>query len=155
MRLATRLGVAEQVIFLGHVSEAQLRRALSVADLLVLPSVSRAEAFGLAQLEAMTAGLPVINTCLGTGTDFVSRHGETGLTVAPNDGAALAAAIEQLLNDGWLRQRLGAAARVRALHTFALEKQTQKLDALYRRLLGRAGRAGERDVVVARQAAGA
>jgi rhamnosyl/mannosyltransferase len=62
----------------------------------------------------MACGTPVVNTNLDSGVPWVSRHGETGLTVEPGNVEELAAAIRTLLDDPARRQALGAAARARA-----------------------------------------
>lgn len=109
----------EQVHFLGNLSDADLKAAYQDCDFLVLPSVANSEAFGLVQLEAMVYGKPVINTSLPTGVPHVSLHGETGLTVPPDDVPALAAAIQKLAGDADLRKQYGAAAKQRAETAFA------------------------------------
>lgn len=100
--------------------DARLVEAHAQHDVVVLPSVSRAEAFGLSMAEAMANGLPAISTSLGTGTDWVNRAGETGLVVSPGDPADLADAIEQIKDDG-LRARLanGAIDRARTRFDFS------------------------------------
>ncbi len=72
---AQDLGLGGRVHFLGDVPEEELPLYYGASDVFVLPSTSRAEAMGLAMVEAMAAGRPVISTELGTGTSFVNVHG--------------------------------------------------------------------------------
>lgn len=134
-RLAARLGLNDQVRFLGYRPRDQLRAAMHRAAVLVLPSVSSAEAFGIVQIEALASGLPVINTFLPTGVNFVSPHGVTGWTVPPGDVPALRAAIHGLLQDYPLRHHFAAASRQRASRLFALDLQTSRLHNLYQEVL--------------------
>lgn len=134
-RLARALGVSGRVRFLGHLPDAAVPARLSQADVFVLPSRTQAETFGVAQVEAMAAGLPVVNTALATGTDWVSTHGHTGLTVRPNDPVALAGALGHLLADRGFRHACGRRARQRAQSLFSLERRGPELAALYHALL--------------------
>ncbi len=101
------------------------------ADVFALASSARSEAFGLVQVEAMAAGLPVVNTKLASGVPFVSVDEETGLTVPPCDPEALAAAINRLLNNPDLRRSFGDAARKRTRQEFSLDVMTSRTLALY------------------------
>jgi rhamnosyl/mannosyltransferase len=106
---AAALGVADRVHFLGDIPDAELPALYRAADIFVMPAHLRAEALGLAQIEALASGVPCVSTELGTGTSFANRHGETGLVVPPGDAAALARAINTLLADpGWARRGGGA-----------------------------------------------
>ena len=130
--LAGELGVAGSVRFLGHVSDAERLEWYRRAALLVLPSVSRQEAFGMVQVEAMLAGRPVISTSLPTGVPWVNRDGESGLVVAPGDVEQLRSALMRLCTDAPLRLRLGAGGRARALEHFTARRMCGALDELCR-----------------------
>jgi glycosyltransferase involved in cell wall biosynthesis len=131
LRMAQQRGVAERVILAGMLSRDDLKVHLHAAQLYAFPSVSAAEAFGIVQLEAMAAGLPIVNTDLPTGVPHVARHGLEALTVPPNDPAALATAISQLLADRELAQRLGAAGRSRAMTEYNLENFVKRTEEVY------------------------
>ena len=111
---ARELGLGGRAMFLGELSAARLRHCYRRCRALALPSVTRSEAYGIVQLEAMAAGKPVVNTSLPTGVPEVSPHGVTGLTVPPGDPAALADALGSLLRDRDLHARLSENAERRA-----------------------------------------
>jgi rhamnosyl/mannosyltransferase len=133
--LAGALGLAERVHFVGDVADADLPAYYHACDLFVLPACERSEAYGLVQLEAMAAGKPVVCTEVGTGTTFVTFHGETGLAVPPRDPYALAQACQALLADAGWRRRLGAQGRERALAEFRLEVMVERVEAVYHEAL--------------------
>jgi glycosyltransferase involved in cell wall biosynthesis len=124
-------GLEGKVHLLGDVEDEALTNYYTAADLFVLPSVERSEAFGLVQLEAMACGTPVINTSLDSGVPFVSENGVTGITVPPRDSDALATAIQFLLENDELRAVYGEAARRRVHERFTIETQTDALLELY------------------------
>ena len=105
---AGRLGLSGHVEFVGHRSHEDVRIDMAGARAFVLPS--RAESFGMAILEAMAAGLPVVTTSAGGIVEF-ARHGENALVVPVDDAAALAAAIRSVLDDAALARRLGEGGR--------------------------------------------
>ncbi len=129
------LRLTDRVHFAGHLPEDQLPAAYQAADVFVLPSHLPSEAFGLVLVEAMASGLPVICTELGTGTSEVIRHDETGLVVPPADPSALALALERLLADPALRQRLGAAGRQRAQAEFSAPVYVERTQRAYEDVL--------------------
>ena len=130
-RLATTLGLNGRVTFTGEVGDAELRQMMHGAAALVLPSITRAEAFGYVQLEAMAAGKPVISTDVPTGVSWVNQHGRTGLVVPAGDADALRAAIEQISGDPALQATLGEAGRVRVEAEFTLDRLRERLRAFY------------------------
>lgn len=130
-RRAARSPAAGRIRFLGHVPQAELNAHYCAADVVVLPSSQRSEAFGLVLLEAMACGRPVVSTELSTGTSWVNRHGDTGLVVPPRDARALAAALRLLLADETLRARMGARARLRATHEFDADGMVTRVLEVY------------------------
>jgi rhamnosyl/mannosyltransferase len=120
-----------KIFFLGKQSDAELRYWYKNCDVFVLPSVERSEAFGIVQLEAMAFKKPVINTDLPTGVPFVSKHGQTGLTVPPRDSDALSKAINRLLDNDDLRLRFGENAYARVKEKFSLDKMIDSIHTAY------------------------
>lgn len=135
---AEQSGVAGRVHFLGDVGDSELPAYYQAADLFVLPSSHRSEAFGIVLLEAMAAGAPLITTELGTGTSWINQHGRTGLVVPPRDAGALAQAINQVLADPVLRRSMAAAAQERATTEFDLPLLVDRVFAVYGEVLNRA-----------------
>ena len=129
------LGLAGKVHFLGDVGDDQLPAHYQAADIFVLPSSHRSEAFGIVLLEAMAAGTPLISTELGTGTSWVNQDGVTGLVVPPRDADALAAAINRLLGDEALRKAMGDRAQDRARTEFDLPVLVDRVLAVYEQVL--------------------
>jgi glycosyltransferase involved in cell wall biosynthesis len=105
---------------------------MCTADVFVLPSVTNAETFGIAQLEAMAAGLPIINTSLDTAVPRVARHGIEAITVPPGNHARLAEAIETLLRDPERRRRMGHAGWLRATTQYSADAFGKGIETVYR-----------------------
>ena len=113
---------------LGMVPHDELLRLYERAAVVACPS--RREGFGVACLEAMAAGRPVVASSVGGLRDLVV-DGVTGLLVPPGDVAALRAALEQLLADAGLRKRLGRAARERVLAEFTWKRYAEHIRRAY------------------------
>lgn len=123
------LGLGAMVRFLGHVGD--VAPVLAAADALVMPS--HREGLGVAALEAMAAGLPVIASRVG-GLPEAVIDGETGLLVPPGDAAALTAALARLGADRACARRLGAAGAARVAAHFSLAAMAAGTLAVYRLL---------------------
>lgn len=128
---ARQLGITDRIILAGGLSRDDLKVHLHAARVYALPSISPEEAFGIVQLEAMAAALPIVNTALPTGVPRVARHGVEALTVPPNDPTGLATAIKELLADQELARRLGSAGHARVMAEFSMEVFVKRTEELY------------------------
>jgi glycosyltransferase involved in cell wall biosynthesis len=127
---AAALGVAGYTRFVGRVSDVPV--VMSLMDVVVMPSIE--EPFGLVAAEAMSVGRPLIASRTG-GLPEIVEDGDSGLLVPPADPVALAQAVDRLLADPVLRDRLAAAGQRRVAAQFTQEVMTNKTLALYRELL--------------------
>jgi glycosyltransferase involved in cell wall biosynthesis len=125
-KLTTELGIEQQVQFTGNISHSEVIAHLKAADLFCFASVTETQ--GLVTMEAMAAGLPVVAVD-ASGTRDVVTHEQEGL-LTKNDPAALTQAIETVLDNDSLRQRLAAAGLERA-KTLSTDAQAQRLVSVY------------------------
>jgi rhamnosyl/mannosyltransferase len=130
-QLTKKTGIDSRVIFLKTVTDEQLSFEYKNANLFVLPSIDASEAFGIVQLEAMSYGLPVINTALPSSVPFVSLDGVTGITVPHSDPPALSAAIKRLFGDHSFYENCSRNAIERA-KLFSEENMIKKHSEVYR-----------------------
>lgn len=130
--LVASLGLARRVAFLGE--RPDLGPLFSQADLFLLPSEQ--ESFGLAALEALASGVPVVASRVG-GLPEVIRDGTTGLLVPPHAPQAIAAAVLGLLEDEPRRAAMGRAAREDAAERFRPEPVVDRFEAIYREVAER------------------
>ena len=124
---AATAGIGDRVHLLGFRDD--VADILAAGDLFTMPSLS--EGLPLALVEAMSFGLPVVVTRVG-GVPEVVSDGVEGLLVSPSDPGALATALAALLDDAPRRQRMGEAARTRALRDYALSTMADRYERLYR-----------------------
>lgn len=123
-----------RVSMLGAVSDDELGSLRAAARVFVAPAVGH-ESFGIALVEAMAAGLPVVATDI-PGYREVIRPGVDGLLVPPNDPNALAAALRRVLSEPELAASLVAAGRRRA-RTYSWDVVAPRLEAIYARIAAR------------------
>ena len=127
------LCLQNNVVLTGAKPQTQLRRCLAAANVFVLPSVTDPDG-GMDNLptvimEAMATGLPVVSTNIGGIPEMVIEN-ETGFLVQPGNAAAMADAIERVINDPSLAQRLGQFGYERAQALFSIGKNVRELCAL-------------------------
>jgi glycosyltransferase involved in cell wall biosynthesis len=135
--LAAELGIAGRITWRPSLPFEDLVAHFRSADVLALPSTSRAESFGIVQLEAQVCGVPCVSTDVPTSVPYVNLDGVTGLTVPAGDAKALADALRTLVEDGPLRARMGAAARERVLRDFTVERMCAGYVDIYGEVTGR------------------
>ncbi len=137
-QLAPHLDAVE---FTGQVKAAQIPAYLADTDICVFPS--RWESFGLVCLEAMTAGRGVIGSRAGGMAEIITSD-DLGRLVPPQRPDAIAAAILELLQDPYLRQRLGQQARQKVIADYSAEHIGQLQEASYQRAIAHRQAAGHR-----------
>jgi len=131
--LAAQRGVRDRVDFAGQLPPAAARARAAAADLFVLPSVD--EAFGVAYVEAMAAGVPAIGCAGEDGPAEIAAAGPGLVQVPPRDPRALAGAIDRLLADDGAREALGRQARDTVEQAFTWEICGRRTVAAYDRAL--------------------
>ncbi len=117
----------ERIKLLGRVDDP--RAVLWASDVFAMPSLK--EGLGVAALEAMASGLPVIASDVG-GLREVVEDGRSGILVPPANAGAIASAIGQLAESAELRSQMGAAARLRVAENYSMETMAAQTLALYR-----------------------
>ncbi|MHB8485802.1 MAG: glycosyltransferase family 4 protein [Candidatus Acidiferrales bacterium] len=127
MEMARESGVGDRVLFAGKLKLEQLKGYYARSDVFVMPS--RQEGFGIAFLEAMALGRPVVGGDHG-GTPEVVRDGVTGLLVNPNDLEALTHCLIKLLQGEALRKKMGEAGRQRVEQNYTFACFEEKLTRL-------------------------
>jgi rhamnosyl/mannosyltransferase len=133
--MVLKLGLVDKITLAGNLDAAEMSAFYHACKMMVLPSIARSEAFGIVQIEAMACGKPVINTSLDSGVPFVSTNCETGITVPPFRPDLLAQAINLLLENEELRQRLGTAGRERAQRLFSVERMVNSTKHVYEQVM--------------------
>jgi glycosyltransferase involved in cell wall biosynthesis len=127
-REAEALRIADRILFVGSVSNAEKIKYFHMMDIFVLPSTHVTEAFGIVQIEAQFCGRPVIRTDLPTGVRDITIDGATGLVVRAGDVASLSDAIAHLGRDRSLREQLGRRGRERAMSHYSRRRFAMRLN---------------------------
>ncbi|CAN5479864.1 MAG: glycosyltransferase family 4 protein [Chloroflexi bacterium] len=127
---AERLGLRDAVTFAGSQPQGRVAEILQAADVAIQPSITlpsgKMEGIPVALMEALASGLPVVASRL-SGIPELVRHEETGLLVPEGDAPALADALERLLLDGSLRERLSDAGRQAVVRQYDLDENAERL----------------------------
>jgi glycosyltransferase involved in cell wall biosynthesis len=121
---------ADRIKLIGKIDDP--RELLWASDVFAMPSLK--EGLGVAALEAMASGLPIVASDVG-GLREVIEHDRTGIIVPPENPAAIGSAIGRLMESAELRAQMGAAARARVVENYSMEKMSARTLALYRTTL--------------------
>ncbi len=129
-------GQENKVRLLGYVSDDELPHYFGACDLFCLSSIQKTEAFAIVQIEAMSAGKPVVATKIqDSGVSWVNDHTVSGFNVEPRNACAIAEAIETVLSDNQVYDRLVEGALERYDSLFTKEKMVDLCLSIYKKML--------------------
>ncbi|OPY44820.1 MAG: putative glycosyl transferase [Methanosaeta sp. PtaU1.Bin028] len=133
--IASAMGVADNVDFVGHISAGQLADYYNGCGLFVLPSTDpQRETFGIVLIEALACGRPVVATEIAGAADDIAEMG-AGIIVKPDDDAALAKAIISILENEDLASRMGRTGRRLAVERYSWKSVARRTERVYRELM--------------------
>lgn len=126
---------SSRVHFVGRLSDEDLKLHHYAASVFAFPSVTKNEAFGVALAEAMYCGTPAVTfTIPGSGVNWGSLNGETGIEVPNGDDKAYAEAVDKLIEDKKLNKKYGAAGHQRVVENFMIPKMVAAQEKCYKEL---------------------
>lgn len=126
---------SSRVHFIGRLSDEDLKLYHYAASVFAFPSVTKNEAFGVALAEAMYCGTPAVTfTIPGSGVNWVSLNGETGIEVPNGDDKAYAEAVDKLIEDKELNKKYGVAGHQRVVENFTIPKMVAVQEKCYKEL---------------------
>jgi glycosyltransferase involved in cell wall biosynthesis len=129
-KMAEDLKIRDKIIFVGSITYEELPKYYNLADVVVLPSIDRSEAFGIVLIEAAACSRPVIASNL-PGVRSVVDYGINGFLVEPGNVKQLAEKINDLLYNADLRRQFGQNGRTKVLEKYSLEKMGDGLEKIF------------------------
>ncbi len=129
-----KLGIKDKVLFTGFIEEEILINFYRESNILVLPSKTIQEGFGMVLIEANACGKPVIGSRVG-GIKYVIRDGETGLLVPPGDPEALADAIRRLIEDPEKAEIIGQNGRKMVEENYTWKRSAEMTEKVFMELI--------------------
>ncbi len=127
-------GLSKKIIFVGYISDNLLPKFYNTADMFVLPSIDKSEAFGIVSLEAMSSGVPVIASDLAGVRSVVDKK-KTGLLVKPGNVDNLTDMINYLLKHPRIAKEYGKSGREKVLNSYTWEKIGYDLENVLKSLV--------------------
>lgn len=126
-------GLQKRVTMIGYIPDDDLPVLFGAADMFVLPSVMKTEAFGIVQIEAMSCGTPLVATRIpGSGVPWVNEEGVSGMNAEPADAKSLAEAILKVEAD---KERLSEGASRRFNSMFTMETMINQIIKIYENII--------------------
>lgn len=128
--------VEDRVKFIGRIPQDLIYAYYKAADVFCLPSITKAEAFGVVLVESLAMGTPIVTCNIeGSGVPWVNQDGVTGYNVTPENPQELAEKINLILCNGELRSQFSANCTKRYRELFTLDKMVDATYRLYQRLM--------------------
>ena len=125
----------KKVVFTGRIDDMELKALILASDIFCFPSITKNEAFGLALAEGMYYGKPAVTfTIPGSGVNYVSINGETGIEVENRNAKKYAEAMKKLADDAELRGKYGDAGRKRVEENFLSTQFCENARRMFSRL---------------------
>ena len=125
----------KKVVFTGQIDDMELKALILASDIFCFPSITKNEAFGLALAEGMYYGKPAVTfTIPGSGVNYVSINGETGIEVENRNVKKYAEAMKKLADDAELREKYGDAGRKRVEENFLSTQFCENARRMFSRL---------------------
>lgn len=130
--------VSKRVYWVGRITNDELRWYHYAASVFAFPSITKNEAFGVALAEAMYCGTPAVTfTIEGSGVNWVSIDGETGLEASNGNVEEYAKMIDMILSDEILAATFAKNAKERVKSNFLISTMTSKMDSCYNKVAGK------------------
>jgi len=134
-QLTKKLKLEDRVVFVGPISDYWLPAYYAATDVVVLPSTSRLEAFGIVGLEAMASGKPLVLSDIPGVRDVISS--DEGFIVEPLDPEALAEALEKIWNYPENAKQMGLKGRERVVSMFSWEKVSKDVETIFKEIVAK------------------
>lgn len=131
-KLKRELGVQDKITLIDHVPHAEIKKYLSIADVFIRPSLD--EGFGIAFIEAMACGIPVIGTNVGGIPDII-KNNENGIIIEPRNEKQIINSILNLLNNKDLAEKLSAKGHEYVKKQFNWDNIYKKMKSVYEEVI--------------------
>lgn len=134
--LIERNGVSDKVKMIGRVPQDLIYAYYKAADVFCLPSITKAEAYGVVLVESLAMGTPIVSCNIeGSGVTWVNQDGETGYNVPVENAEALAEKLNNIICDDNLRKRLSDNCVRKYNELFSLDRMVEKTYSIYKKII--------------------